>query len=187
MDRLWCVVLSHSLTLIPPHESFPIDQRSVSWFMCDTFGATKRLTYFPLTRTPLWCELLLKNVFINSYYYLHSRLSVQATGHQSHHAAYIHQILMTFQLSIQNCLLMFIFMFIWIFKKYMKQGEFSNLLKIVKIKPIPKISISKFPDDYRLTSNLSTFSKIFEKFINSNMWCFYDHSSMVFALHILPN
>jgi len=51
----------------------------------------------------------------------------------------------------------------------MKQGEFSNLLKIVKIKPIPKISISKFPDDYRLTSNLSTFSKIFEKFINSNM------------------
>ena len=54
----------------------------------------------------------------------------------------------------------------------MAKGEFPNLLKIVQIKPIPKITSSKSPNDYKPISTLPTLSKVFEKVIYSRLYSF---------------
>jgi len=54
----------------------------------------------------------------------------------------------------------------------MAKGEFPNLLKIAQITPIPKITSSKSPNDYRPISILPTLSKVFEKVIYSRLYSF---------------
>jgi len=58
------------------------------------------------------------------------------------------------------------------FNKCMAKGEFPNLLKIVQITPIPKITSPKSPNDYRPISILPTLSKVFEKVIYSRLYSF---------------
>jgi len=54
----------------------------------------------------------------------------------------------------------------------MAKGEFPNLLKIVQITPIPKITSPKSPNDYTPISILPTLSKVFEKVIYSRLYSF---------------
>jgi len=54
----------------------------------------------------------------------------------------------------------------------MAKGEFTNLLKIAQITPIPKITSPKSPNDYRPISILPTLSKVFEKVIYSRLCSF---------------
>ena len=54
----------------------------------------------------------------------------------------------------------------------MAKGEFPNLLKIAQFTPIPKITSSKSPNDYRPISILPTLSKVFEKVIYRRLYSF---------------
>ena len=64
-----------------------------------------------------------------------------------------------------------------IFNECMKQGIYSDILKLATVIPIPKGGDKTSMNNYRPISLLSNINKIFEKLLFSRMCCFlYKHT-----------
>ena len=61
-----------------------------------------------------------------------------------------------------------------LYNKCLKQAYFPDLFKVSKIIPIPKLATTKELGEFRPTSLLNMFSKVFEKLIKDRMIKFID-------------